>query len=56
MRIAGMGRAEVIATDDTVSSTRVADARITYSGTGSFADASQPGWFDRVILSPLFPF
>ena len=30
--------------------------RITYSGTGSFADASQPGWFDRFFLSPLFPF
>ena len=35
-----------IGTDNTVPSTRIADARITYSGTGSFADASQPGWFD----------
>lgn len=56
VRIAGMVRADDIATDNTVSSTRVADARITYSGTGSFADASQPGWFDRFFLSPLFPF
>lgn len=56
VRIAGMVRADDIATDNTVPSTRVADARITYSGTGSFADASQPGWLDRFFLSPLFPF
>ncbi|MGV8918312.1 MAG: flagellar basal body L-ring protein FlgH [Pseudomonas sp.] len=56
VRIAGLIRADDIATDNTVSSTRVADARITYSGTGSFADSSQPGWFDRFFLSPLFPF
>ena len=56
VRIAGMVRSDDIATDNTVSSTRVADARITYSGTGAFADASQPGWFDRFFLSPLFPF
>ena len=55
VRIAGMVRADDIATDNTVPSTRVADARITYSGTGSFADASQPGWLDRFFLSPLWP-
>ncbi|HCK7362926.1 TPA: flagellar basal body L-ring protein FlgH, partial [Pseudomonas aeruginosa] len=37
VRIAGLVRADDIATDNTVSSTRVADARITYSGTGAFA-------------------
>ncbi|MBG4774965.1 flagellar basal body L-ring protein FlgH [Pseudomonas aeruginosa] len=56
VRIAGLVRAADIATDNTVSSTRVADARITYSGTGAFADASQPGWLDRFFLSPLWPF
>jgi flagellar L-ring protein precursor FlgH len=56
VRIAGLVRADDIATDNTVSSTRVADARITYSGTGSFADASQPGWLDRFFLSPYWPF
>ena len=56
VRIAGLIRADDIATDNTVPSTRVADARITYSGTGSFADASQPGWLDRFFLSPLWPF
>ncbi|MBG6505617.1 flagellar basal body L-ring protein FlgH [Pseudomonas aeruginosa] len=56
VRIAGLVRADDIATDNTVSSTRVADARITYSGTGAFADASQPGWLDRFFLRPLWPF
>ncbi|AYC32511.1 flagellar basal body L-ring protein FlgH [Pseudomonas cavernae] len=56
VRIAGLVRADDIATDNSVPSTRVADARITYSGTGAFADASQPGWFDRFFMSPLFPF
>ncbi|WP_447439054.1 flagellar basal body L-ring protein FlgH [Pseudomonas aeruginosa] len=56
VRIAGLVRADDIATDNTVSSTRVADARITYSGTGAFADASQPGWLDRFFLTPLWPF
>ncbi|MBG7223293.1 flagellar basal body L-ring protein FlgH [Pseudomonas aeruginosa] len=56
VRIAGLVRADDIATDNTVSSTRVAAARITYSGTGAFADASQPGWLDRFFLSPLWPF
>ncbi len=56
VRIAGMVRADDIQTDNTVSSNRVADARITYSGTGSFADASQTGWLDRFFLSPYWPF
>ncbi|CAM3851201.1 Flagellar L-ring protein [Pseudomonas reidholzensis] len=56
VRIAGLIRADDIATDNTVPSTRIADARITYSGTGSFADASQPGWLDRFFISPLWPF
>lgn len=56
MRISGLIRADDISTNNAVSSTRVADARITYSGTGAFADASQPGWLSRFFTSPLFPF
>ncbi|MBB3105002.1 flagellar basal body L-ring protein FlgH [Azomonas macrocytogenes] len=56
IRISGLIRTEDIMPDNTVSSNRVADARITYSGTGAFADASQPGWFDRLLMSPLMPF
>jgi flagellar L-ring protein precursor FlgH len=56
VRIAGLVRSDDISTDNTVSSMRVADARITYSGTGAFADASQPGWLSRFFVSPLWPF
>ncbi|HKM37054.1 MAG TPA: flagellar basal body L-ring protein FlgH [Thiopseudomonas sp.] len=56
VRISGIIRADDISTDNVVSSTRIADARITYSGTGAFANASKPGWLDRFFLSPLFPF
>ncbi|MBD7978359.1 MULTISPECIES: flagellar basal body L-ring protein FlgH [Pseudomonas] len=56
VRIAGLIRSDDIGTDNTVSSTRVADARITYSGTGAFADASQPGWLSRFFMSPMWPF
>ncbi|NQD92107.1 flagellar basal body L-ring protein FlgH [Pseudomonas sp. CrR25] len=56
VRIAGLVRSDDVATDNTVASTRIADARITYSGTGAFADASQPGWLDRFFISPLWPF
>ena len=56
VRISGLIRSDDIGTDNTVSSTRVADARITYSGTGAFADASQPGWLSRFFASPMWPF
>ncbi|WP_027981699.1 flagellar basal body L-ring protein FlgH [Pseudomonas sp. App30] len=56
VRIAGLIRADDIATDNTVSSTRVADARITYSGTGAFAESNQTGWLDRFFMSPYWPF
>ncbi len=56
VRIAGLVRSDDIATDNTVPSTRIADARITYSGTGAFADTAQAGWLDRFFMSPLWPF
>lgn len=56
VRISGLVRADDISSSNTVSSTRIADARLTYSGTGSFADASQPGWLSRFFLSPMWPF
>jgi len=56
VRISGLVRPDDIATDNSVLSTRMADAKITYSGTGSFADASRPGWLQRLLMSPLWPF
>ncbi|TZG25103.1 flagellar basal body L-ring protein FlgH [Sphingomonas montanisoli] len=52
--ITGLIRAADIGPDNRVPSTRVADARITYSGKGEIARASRQGWINRFfsILSP----
>jgi flagellar L-ring protein precursor FlgH len=52
--ITGLIRAADIGPDNRVPSTRVADARITYSGKGEIARASRQGWLNRFfsILSP----
>lgn len=55
IRIAGLIRGVDIGPDNRVPSTRVADARITYSGTGEIARASRQGWLNR-FFSMLSPF
>ncbi|WP_108124493.1 flagellar basal body L-ring protein FlgH [Saccharospirillum mangrovi] len=56
IRIQGMLRPEDINLDNTVSSQKLADARISYSGAGALADASQQGWLTRFFNSPVWPF
>ena len=56
IRIEGMLRPSDIAPDNTVVSTRLADARITYSATGALADAQQQGWLSRFFGSTWWPF
>jgi len=56
IRISGLVRPEDVDGANTVSSLRLADARIAYSGTGSFADSNEAGWLSRFFLSPLMPF
>ncbi len=52
--IVGLIRQADIGPDNRVPSTRVADARITYSGKGEIARGSRQGWLNRffTILSP----
>lgn len=52
--VTGLIRAADIGPDNRVPSTRVADARITYSGKGEIARGSRQGWLNRFfsILSP----
>jgi flagellar L-ring protein precursor FlgH len=45
-----------IGPDNAVASTRVADAKISYSGKGALADSNRQGWLSRFFNSPWFPF
>jgi flagellar L-ring protein FlgH len=56
IRITGIVRSQDIRPDNTIDSPRVANARIQYSGTGTFADAQQVGWLGQFFLSALWPF
>lgn len=55
VRVSGLVRPEDVDGENTVSSQRLADARIAYSGTGELADANKAGWLTRFFLNPLFP-
>lgn len=56
IRISGLVRPEDIQPDNTIVSTRLADARITYSGTGELADSNKQGWASRFFNSGYWPF
>jgi flagellar L-ring protein precursor FlgH len=56
IRLQGIIRPVDIGPENTVASTKVADAMITYSGRGALADANRPGWLGRFFNSPWFPF
>lgn len=56
VQISGIVRPEDIGQDNTVSSIRVADARIGYIGKGSLASANRQGWLSRFFSSALMPF
>ncbi|ANO35293.1 flagellar basal body L-ring protein (plasmid) [Vibrio breoganii] len=56
IRLTGLVRVDDINADNTLSSERIADARITYSGEGSLANANEPGWFMKILNSKWMPF
>ncbi len=55
VQISGLVRQADIGPDNRVLSTRVADARITYTGKGEIARASRQGWLQR-FFSTISPF
>ena len=56
VRIEGIVRPSDIAPDNTIASSRVASARIAYSGAGALAESNAKGWLARFFASPLMPF
>jgi flagellar L-ring protein precursor FlgH len=56
IRIEGVVRPVDIATDNSVTSDRIAAAHISYKGKGALADANAQGWLARFFNSPWFPF
>lgn len=56
IRLQGVVRPVDIGTFNTVLSTQVADARISYGGAGTNAQNTSPGWAAKILFSPLWPF
>jgi flagellar L-ring protein precursor FlgH len=56
IRISGIVRKEDVTLDNIVSSTKLANARISYSGTGDLANSQKMGWLGRFFNSVLWPF
>ncbi len=55
IRMTGIVRSADITTDNRVLSSRVADAKITYAGSGEIARASKQGWLQK-FFSSISPF
>jgi len=56
IRISGIIRPDDVAPDNTILSTRLANAKISYSGTGSLAESQNMGWLAKFFNSSLWPF
>jgi flagellar L-ring protein precursor FlgH len=56
VKISGIVRPLDIAADNTIASTKVADATIIYNGDGQTASANKAGWLTRFFTSVLSPF
>ena len=56
IRVSGYVRVADIDTDNRLSSQRIANARIVYSGRGALADSQRQGWLMTFFNSPWMPF
>jgi flagellar L-ring protein FlgH len=56
IRIAGVVRPLDVQSDNTISSSKLADAQIAYSGEGFLADANNQGWFGQFMNGKWWPF
>lgn len=51
IRLTGLVRPQDIGTDNTIPSSKIADARIAYGGTGEFDEVNRQGWLSRFFNS-----
>jgi flagellar L-ring protein precursor FlgH len=56
IRLTGVIRSKDINSNNTILSNKVANARIQYAGTGSFADTNEQGWAVKFFNSTWWPF
>ena len=56
IRIAGVVRPLDVQSDNTIVSSKLADAQIAYSGEGFLADANNQGWFGKFMNGKWWPF
>ena len=56
VQIQGIVRATDVAPDNTVPSSKVAEARIAYGGRGAVAQSNAMGWLGRFFNSRLSPY
>jgi len=56
VRVSGIVRPADITPDNSVKSTQIANAKITYSGNGAVAESNRAGWLTRVLGGALWPF
>jgi len=54
IRLTGIVRPYDIDADNTVASSKIANPRITYRGTGAINEANQEGWLARFFSGPLW--
>jgi flagellar L-ring protein precursor FlgH len=55
IRLTGIIRSKDISSNNTITSSKVANARIQYSGTGTFADTQEQGWLSKFFSSSWWP-
>lgn len=55
VQLSGIVRPRDIRPDNSLSSDRVANARISYGGVGQINNANTQGWLSKVIWGPFFP-
>ncbi len=56
LTISGIIRPGDIGDNNSIESTRIANAQISYTGSGDIARSNQMGWLAKFFNSPIWPF